>query len=171
MDEKSQTHQESAPKPELEIVLTEEAAMLAKLMHHDEDAEGLLAFALHRRAVLDWVAAFQEHEHRAPHIAELRQFLLGEAAPRRMGEYRERASVMVAVERTGKATPDVQKKEQSAKAEVSKTMMWPFGPGLGFAVEQPGRSLNWKALLLRLVLLMIAVIVTALMLRFFVVNP
>lgn len=149
-------------------IITHEATMLSHFMPDDDNAEGLLAFALHRRAVLDWAKAFHASEKRPPTGEDLRQYLLGEATPRRVQEYRARAEQMLGASKT--LTPLATPEPAAAKPKTRKSMIWPFGPGLGMVVEQPDQPINWKGLLLRLLFLMLAVIATALVLRFFVVK-
>lgn len=157
---------EPAPPPETPTLFEQEAAMLRSLAPQDEDAEGLLAFALHRRAVLDWAMAFAQSEGHSPGPDETRRFLLGEATARRQQDYKERASLLLALQREGVEV-------QPAKPPVTtrKQKIFPWGPGMGFVVEQPTGPLNIRLLILRLIMLLLAVIVTALMLRFFVVHP
>jgi hypothetical protein len=148
-------------------MLALERDMLALLVGGADDAEGHLAFALHRRAVLDWLAAFEEAEGRRPGDGEMRLFLLGESAERRIAAYREQAAVMLAVPAEA-PIPALQMPEK--KPQPLRTWFWPWGFSTGFAVENPEKPLNWKGLFLRLLVLGLAVVVTALALRIFVVR-
>ncbi|MGL5445693.1 MAG: hypothetical protein ACRDBL_00110 [Rhabdaerophilum sp.] len=144
-----------------------EREMLALLIAGAEDAEGHLAFALHRRAVLDWLEAFEETEGRSPDSGEMRLFLLGEKSERRLASYREQAALMISVP-VEAPTPALVM--PSKKPQRMRTWFWPWGFSTGFAVENPEQPLNWKGLLWRLLVLGLAVVVTALALRIFVVR-
>lgn len=146
-------------------LLALEREMLARLVRGDDDAEGHLAFALHRRAVLDWVEAFEQAEKRQPDPGEWRLFLLGERAERRVQAYREQANLILSV-----PAPVDKPKQVAPSPKPLRTWFWPWGMSTGFAVGDLERPLNWKGLLWRLVLLGLAVIVTALTLRIFVVR-
>lgn len=141
-----------------------EAETMQLFASKDDDAEGLLAFALHRRAMLDWLNAFAASAGRAPNAEETRAFLIGETAPRRVQDYRDRAALMIGLAREGEDVP------APAGTPAKTRMIWPFGPGMGFTVDNPGQPVNWRQLMLRLLMLMGAVIVTALLLRVFVVS-
>ena len=141
----------------------DEADMIRLFAPVDDDAEGLLAFALHRRAMQDWLGAFVASAGHAPTPEDTRAFLIGETAPRRMQEYRDRAALMIGLAREGELPP------VTATPPAKTRMIWPFGPGMGFTVDNPGQPVNWRLLMLRLLMLMAAVIVTALLLRVFVV--
>lgn len=147
----------------------QETAMLSRFAPQDDDVHGLLAFTLHRRTLMEWVKAFEAREKRPPNPEEMHAFLLGEAAPRRIDEYRAQAARMLEASARPESSPQSQP-APTPNAKPRKSMIWPFGPGLGMVVEQPDTPINWKGLLLRLLFLMLAVIATALMLRFFVVK-
>jgi hypothetical protein len=149
-----------------------ERAMLALLVHGDEDHEGLIAFTLHRRAVFDWQDAYRARHQRDPSSEALADFLLGEQAERRILDYRERANLMLAMpaETTEPFKADKPNGSTAAKKQPLRTWFWPWGTAPGFVVDAPEQPLNWKGLFLRLVMLLAAVIVTALLLRVFVVQ-
>lgn len=144
-----------------------EREMLASLVTAADDAEGHLAFALHRRAVLDWLEAFEKTEGRAPDPGEMRLFLLGEKAERRLASYREQAALMISVPAEAPAPALVMPEK---KPQRLRTWFWPWGFSTGFAVENPDQPVNWKGLFWRLLVLGLAVAVTALALRIFVVR-
>lgn len=149
-----------------------ERAMLSLLVRGEEDHEGMIAFTLHRRAVFDWQDAYQARHGKGPSSEALADFLLGEQAERRIRDYRERANLMLAMPpeaaemaKTGKAGPAA-----LAKKQPLRTWFWPWGTAPGFAIDHPAQPLNWKGLFLRLAMLLAAVIVTAILLRVFVVQ-
>lgn len=148
-------------------LLALEREMRAKLVLDEEDGEGHLAFALHRRALLDWLEAFEKVENRLPGAAEMRVFLLGEKAERRQEAYREQAARLLAIADIEASAPRTVKPPPTPRL---RTWFWPWGFSTGFALEDPQRPLDWKGLFWRLSLLGLAVIVTALALRIFVVR-
>lgn len=148
---------------ERKVTPVDEAALIRLFAPEDDDVEGLLAFALHRRAMLDWLAAFSGSTGREPTSDDTRAFLIGETATRRVQDYRDRAALMIGLAGEGDAPP------APVKPTPKTRMIWPFGPGMGFTVENPGQPVNWRLLTVRLLMLMGAVIVTALFLRLFVV--
>lgn len=148
-------------------MLSLERDMLARLVTGPDDAEGHLAFALHRRAVLDWLEAFEKAEGRGPDAGEMRLFLMGESAERRLVAYREQAVLMMSV--PVEAPVPAISMPVKPKPRL-RTWFWPWGFSTGFAVENPDQPLNWKGLFWRLLLLGLAVVVTALALRIFVVR-
>jgi hypothetical protein len=152
----------------LGVSLAGEGALFAALVTGEEDAEGLVAYALHRRAFLDWLAAFEAAENRAPEEGEIRVFLLGETAERRLAAYRERASLMIEAPKIEASAP--QALPMPARKQPLRTWFWPWGFSSGFAVADAEAPVNWRGLFARLLLLAIAVVVTALALRFFVVQ-
>lgn len=152
----------------LAAALDSERALLATLVAGEEDAEGLVAFALHRRAFLDWVAAFEAAEKRKPDEAEMRMFLLGETAERRIAAYRERASLMIDAPKIDPAAAPA--KTMPVRKPPLRTWFWPWGFSSGFVVADPDAPMNWRGLFLRLAMLGGAVVVTALALRIFVVR-
>jgi hypothetical protein len=171
MPDRSENANPPAPISGSGSPMTRESAMLASLVHSEDDAEGLLAFALHRRALIDWVQAYRARHGREPDDDALDIFLLGEAAPRRLADYRERAGILLmpSGEASGKpaaATPA----GPPAPRKPLRTWFWPWGVSPGFVVENPEQPINWKGLLWRLLMLLGAVVVTALLLRIFVVS-
>ncbi|MCU0819374.1 MAG: hypothetical protein MUF11_08695 [Beijerinckiaceae bacterium] len=148
--------------------LGRERELLAALVKDEEDAEGLVAFALHRRAFLDWCAAFEASEKREPDSGEIRLFLMGETAERRIAAYRERAAMMIDAPKIDASAPPAM--PMPAKRQPLRTWFWPWGFSSGFVVADPDAPMNWRGLFLRLLMLGAAVVVTALALRVFVVR-
>jgi hypothetical protein len=150
------------------FAIAAERDMASRLIREEEDPIGLIAFALHRRAFLDWQDAFLAAERRPPGDGEIRLFLLGEQAERRLQAYRERA-MLIAPASEETVAPPVPAQPMPARKPL-RTWFWPWGISPGFVVENPDQPINWKGLILRLALLALAVIVTALALRFLVVR-
>lgn len=136
-----------------------EAAMFRQLVSGENDVAGMVAYALHRRAFLDWSEAFARSAGRDPDDAERRAFLIGESSPRRLSEHRSRAETIVSA--TG----------PRRSLAARRTLLWPFGPGIGIPANEPAPPVNWRGLAWKLLLLLIAVVVTALALRLLVVHP
>ena len=146
-----------------------EADILARLNAGDDDAEGLLAFALHRRAFLDWTKAYADLHGRPPDEAPRDAFMLGETAERRRKDYRDRAQLMLA---SAEPSPEaVAAAMPMPRKRPIRTWFWPWGMPERFSVEDPERPVNWRGLTLRFLMLLVAVVVTALFLRFFFVRP
>lgn len=152
----------------LASALASERALLAELVKGEEDAEGLVAFALHRRSFVDWFAAFEAAEKRVPNEGEIRLFLLGETAERRLAAYRERAAMMIDAPKLDASAPAAT--PMPKKKPPLRTWFWPWGFSSGFIVTDPDAPMNWRGLFLRLSMLAAAVVVTALALRVLVVR-
>lgn len=117
------------------------------------DAEGLAAYALHRQALLAFRAEFATRHGRAPDEAEEAAFLIGEEAPARIETYRSAARALIGAPARKPAT--------KPRARWLSLGQWVEAPQ-GFDPAQP---INWRGLLSRLAMLMIAVIGTAVLLR------
>lgn len=118
------------------------------------DGVGLAAYALHRRALLAFRSAFETRHERAPQEAEEAAFLLGEETPERIAAYRREAQALL-----GAPPPK--------PGKPAKPVRWPF---FGQWVEAPAsydpdKPVNWRGFAARLVLLLGAVIGTAVLLR------
>jgi hypothetical protein len=127
------------------------------------EAEGLLAYALHRRALLAFRAEFAARHARSPEDAEEAAFLIGEDSPERINAYRRDAAAMIA--RLGASAPE-------AAPVLQKRTRFPF---FGQWVEAPAgydpdQPVNWRGLVFRLVTLLLAVVCTAVLLRVLVVK-
>lgn len=136
----------------------EEAAMFREFVGGELDVTGMVAYALHRRALLDWSETFARSAQRDPDAAERRAFLIGESAPRRLAEHRSLAEAIIAA-----ANP---RRPKAAR----RTLVWPFGPGIGIPIDAPAAPVNWRGLAWKLLLLLIAVVITALALRLLVAQ-
>jgi hypothetical protein len=152
----------------------QERDMLRLLVSGEDDAEGLLAFALHRRAFFDFAEAYRKAEGVEPDATALKHFMLGETADRRLKEYRERANLLLSLppETAGAAaavSQDSGKTPEKTRPKT-RTWFWPWGFPSTFAIDAPDQPINWKGLAARLLLLMLAVIVTALLLRILFVR-
>jgi hypothetical protein len=141
----------------------DEAERIARYAPNGE-AEGLLAYALHRRALLAFRADFTTRHARAPEVGEEAAFLIGEDLPERIAAYRRDARAMMAT--PAPASPP------EKNVPVKKRIRFPF---FGQWIEappnyDPDQPVNWRGLMLRLVVLLLAVIGTAVLLRVLVVK-
>lgn len=139
----------------------EEAERIARYAP-DNDAEGLLAYALHRRALIGFRAEFLSRHARTPEAGEEAAFLIGEDAPERISAYRRDASALMARPAPA-AEPTPAPKKRSR---------WPF---YGQWIEAPAgfdadKPVNWRGLVFRLIALLAAVIATSVLLRVLVVK-
>lgn len=140
--------------------------MLAVYGADHDDAVALAAYALHARARHAFEARFAEKHHREPAPAEREAFLLGEMTPRRIAAYRAEAQRLVAS--AASASPALQ-----TGAPQRKRARWPF---FGMWVEAPRgpaanpEATNWRGLFFRLLVLLLAVVTTAILLRVLVVQ-
>jgi hypothetical protein len=133
----------------------DEAERIARYAPSGE-AEGLLAYALHRRALVAFRAEFLARQARAPESGEEAAFLIGEDAPERIESYRQQARALMA------APP---------KPPAAKRTRWPFyGQWVDAPLQDPGQPINWRGLFMRLATLLLAVIATAVLLRVLVVK-
>lgn len=133
----------------------DEATIFRAFASSPDDLIGLAAFALHRRAMLDFRAEFAARQGRAPNTEEETAFLIGETGPTRIAAYREAAARMAPGQAASEAKP------------VKRRMKWPlFGSWVEspLAPEKPD-EINWRGLLVRLLVLLLAVIATAILLR------
>ncbi len=132
---------------------TGESDILRAFGADKDDAQALAAYALHRRARLDFETRFAEKQGREPGDAEREAFLLGEITPTRIAAYRAEA------ERLMKPT---------TSPNPPRKARWPF---FGLWVEAPlspnltAEPVNWRGLFSRLLVLLLAVVVTAILLR------
>lgn len=142
----------------------EEAERIARYAP-DNDAEGLLAYALHRRALIGFRAEFLNRHARAPEIAEESAFLIGEDAPERISAYRREARAMMVCPAPAASPPP-------PALAPKKRSRWPF---YGQWIEAPAgfdpdKPVNWRGLVFRLIALLAAVIATSVLLRVLVVK-
>lgn len=146
-------------------LLRDEATRFARFVSGNDDIEGMLAHALHIRAFAAFRTRFADEAGRAPAESDETAFLIGETDPTRIAWYREEAMRMLAARSTG-TTPG-----KSARPDPLPRP-WPyFGilPEAARAAAEAG-GVNWRGLLVRLVVLLLAVIITALLLRVLVVG-
>lgn len=132
---------------------TDDAELLRAFGADADDAIALAAYALHRRAWLDFESRFAVRHGREPGEAEREAFLLGEMTPSRITAYRAEAERMF---------------QPRAATKVPRKMRWPF---FGLWVDAPmtpassAEPVNWRGLFTRLLVLLLAVVVTAILLR------
>lgn len=134
----------------------EDAAVLDRFAPDGVDPAGLLAYALHRQALLAFRQDFTAQRGQAPDAAEESAFLVGEFSAARLAAYRTRAEAMMA-----------------RPAPPKRKARWPwFGMWVDAPLALPGAPdrINWKGLFLRLLVLLLAVVTTAILLRILVVK-
>ncbi|MCA1999631.1 MAG: hypothetical protein LDL25_07560 [Hyphomicrobiales bacterium] len=134
-----------------------------------EDVEGLIAYALHRRASLEFAGEFRRRHGRRPEPGEIAAFETGEIAPSRIAAYRAEARRLVESWRAGAGQDAVREQGQQPSGSAIPRR-WPWF-GLLPETQPAAGPIDWKGLTLRLLVLLLAVIVTALLLRVLVVQP
>ena len=140
--------------------IPDDAQIHARFVQKSDDAIGLLAYALHRRALLAFHTEFAQTMARAPDPAEEAAFLVGEISGPRLASYRNEASLLIT---PAAATPVAGKRKAR----------WPF---FGLWVDAPmapsgePEKINWRGLMLRLAILLASVITTAILIRILVVK-
>lgn len=155
----------SLPRPEADashplnpIPPVSDAGILTLYAPDKADAIGLLAYALHRHTVIEWVEAFTTKTERAPDAAAFSQFYIGETMPGRIAAYRAEAERVLEGEKPQRIT----KAEASPLKPTSRSFLtW----GLEEAIANAKAPIPWRALAIRLFILLLAVVVTALVLR------
>lgn len=136
----------------------DDGAILARFVPDGTDPAGLLAYALHRQALLAFRLDFTAQRGRAPDQAEEGAFLIGEFSAARLAAYRSRAEAMI-------STPAAPAPRRRAR--------WPwFGMWVDAPMAPSGQpeKINWRGLFLRLLVLLLAVVTTAILLRVLVVK-
>lgn len=136
----------------------DDAAILDRFVPDGADPADLLAYALHRQALLAFRRDFASQRGRAPEPAEESAFLVGEFSAARLAAYRARAEAMIGV-------PVTLKPKRKAR--------WPwFGMWIDAPMAPSGQpeKINWRGLFLRLLVLLLAVVTTAILLRVLVVK-
>lgn len=136
----------------------DDAAILDRFAPDGSDPVGLLAYALHRQALLAFRRDFAAQRGRAPDPAEESAFLVGEFSVARLAAYHARAEAMIGTP----ATPMLKRKAR-----------WPwFGMWVDAPMAPPGQpeKINWRGLFFRLLVLLLAVVTTAILLRVLVVK-
>ena len=134
----------SVPESEVPASRVSEAALLQAYETAQDPRIGLLAYGLHRQDYLQWQAFFTTHHCEPPTSADMDGYLTGEIRPARIEAYHAQARDML------QATPAKSVKTASPTAPT---------------------QIAWRHLALKLVALMIAVVITALLLRQFVASP
>lgn len=140
----------------------DEAAILARFVAGEADTAGLVAYALHRRALLAFRAEFARRTGALPSAEAEQAFLISEITEERLADYRAEAG-----RRLG--TKPVPKEAPPAPRRRTRWMAVFGGPPM-LMPDQPDK-VNWRGLLYRLGVLLLAVIVTSLLLRILFVRP
>jgi hypothetical protein len=121
-----------------------------KLVTHDKDLPGLVAYGLYCLTRRDWAEQFNKKHQRQPSETETDAFMTGETTERRLADYRSLADKQIA-----------------AAAPSSSTQ--PELTGLAALAQQPKPKI--KELIIRLSMLGVAVVVAGLLIRFLLVKP
>ncbi len=146
----------------------DEAAILARFAPDGADAAGLIAYALHRRALLAFRAEFASRQGRAPGPDEENTFLIGEVSEGRIAAYRASARAMIgAGAETTASAPAMPPVKPKRKARWPWFGVWVDAP---MAPSGEPETINWRGLLFRLLTLLAAVVTTAILLRVLVVK-
>lgn len=148
--------------PEPSPAALDEAAILARFVQGEGDAEGLLAYALHRHALLAFRQEFASRTGAAPSAEAENAFLIGETSPHRIATYRAEAAAQLA-----SRSPAAAKEAMPAKPRRRWLALFDGPPML--VPDQP-EKVNWKGLIYRLTVLLLAVVATALLLRVLFVS-
>lgn len=136
-----------------------DAALLTLYAPDKAEPVNLLAYALHRHALVEWVEAFTAKTQHAPDAAAFSQFYIGETMPGRIAAYRAEAARIMGARAT--STTPATKPELSTKPNPRSFLTW----GLEEAIANAKAPIPWRALAMRLFILLLAVVVTALVLR------
>ena len=145
----------------------DDAAVLARFAADETDVAGLIAYSLHRRALLAFRRDFEARHARPVTQAEESVFLIGEVSDARIAAYRAHAAAMTGQSGTGQSGP------QPAPSRPRRKARWPwFGMWVDAPMAPNGEpeKINWKGLFLRLLVLLLAVVTTAVLLRILVVK-
>ena len=151
--------------PRSPVNLAEEDAVIGLFAPGEADAVGLLAYALHRQARLAFRDDYARRTGNPPSPEAETAFLIAETTAGRLAAYHAEARRLISLSATparASAQPD---------PPPPKRMRWSFGMP---AMTMPGEPVrvNWKGLIYRLTMLMLAVMATALLLRvLFVRGP
>jgi hypothetical protein len=121
-----------------------------KLVTDDKDLPGLLAYSLYCLTRRDWTAGFHKKHQRPPTETEIDIFMTGETTERRIADYRTLA-------------------EKKLAASTLPVADGPAPTGLAALAAQPKPKI--KELIIRLSMLGVAVVVSGLIIRFFLVRP
>ncbi|MCZ8182302.1 MAG: hypothetical protein O9322_04970 [Beijerinckiaceae bacterium] len=139
----------------------DDAAILTRLAPEEADTVGLVAYALHRRALLAFRTEFTRRTGAAPSSEAEQAFLISETTPARLAAYREEAFRRLGPAPTKPADPAPRRRNRWMAVFGGPPMLMP---------DQPDK-VNWRGLLYRLGMLLLAVIATSLLLRVLFVRP
>ncbi|KAF0230358.1 MAG: hypothetical protein FD175_1680 [Beijerinckiaceae bacterium] len=132
----------------------DEASVLARFVPDTSDAVGHVAYALHRGALMAFRQEFHARHARSPDAVEEEAFLVGEVSDARIAAYRTSASGIVM--------------PAAASGTPKRKARWPwFGMWIDAPMAPSGQpeAINWRGLFTRLIVLLLAVITTAILLR------
>jgi hypothetical protein len=76
--------------------LADTVSMFDKLVEHEKDAVGLLAYGLYKQHKKDWLEAFEAAHGRSAVLSDEKAYAFAERLPRRIAAYRERAESLMA---------------------------------------------------------------------------
>jgi len=152
--------------PAREPEILDEAALLARFVTDESDTAALVAYALHRKALLAFRDDFSARTGRAPSPDAERAFLIAETAEPRMSQYREEAR-----RRLGPAAPPLPPPSVSEPAPKKRLRWMAVLGGPPMLMPDPPDTVNWRGLLARLGILLLAVIATSLLLRALFIQP
>ncbi|WP_284178370.1 hypothetical protein [Rhabdaerophilum sp. SD176] len=139
----------------------DEATILSRFAPDEADAAGLVAYALHRRALLAFRTEFTRRTGAAPSGEAEQAFLISETSPARLSAYRAEASRLLGPAPTKPSDPAPRRRTRWMAVFGGPPMLMP---------DQPDK-VNWRGLLYRLGMLLLAVIATSLLLRVLFVRP
>ena len=148
----------------------DDAGTIARFAAAPDDAAGLIAYALHRRALVEFRGDFSRLHGREPDAAAENAFLIGETAQGRIAAYRANAEALLAAG-GAKAASSSALAPGTVKPRPARPR-WPWmGLWINAPLAPPQGPLNWRGLFWRLFVLLLAVVVTALLLRVLIVRP
>lgn len=148
--------------PPGDVESLDEAALLARFAPEEAGPAGLVAYALHRRALFAFRGEFARRTGSAPSAEAEQAFLISETTPARLAAYREEAARLLGAAPAKPVTP---------VAPRRRAWWMPVLGGPPMLVPEQPDKVNWRGLLSRLGMLLLAVIVTSLLLRVLFVRP
>jgi hypothetical protein len=138
--------------------LHEAPDLFSRFVETPEDTPGLLAYALHRQTLRDWEALIREREGAPPDLGAIRAFEIAEALPGRIMAYRALAEQRLSASR-GQTRPRL-----IPRPDPRAFVFW----GLSPAAQEGESAPPWGAFFIRLLLLLVAVVASALLMRAFI---
>jgi hypothetical protein len=138
--------------------------VFSKLVANDKDITGLVAYGLYKLAKRDWAEAFRAENHRDPTDEEANVFILGEQTPRRLENYRQLAVATLRAQ-GGKASGGMTQASEMTSSSPSPAPSYVTAPADNAQPKPKMRELT-----IRLALLTAAVVIVALLIRFFVLG-